>query len=76
MESIGEYIIIVNIITEETKNRIDTLFNLGLKWNGSEYFKDDINIHWTEITVMSNEEFEKTVEDIKQELKRRENEKH
>ena len=60
-------------MTEETKKRIDTLFNLGLKWNGQEYFKDDINVHWIEITCDTDEEFNEKINSIKQELKRREN---
>lgn len=62
-------------MTKEFENRINILFELGLKWNGQEYFKNDINIHWVEITTMTNDEFNKMIEDIKQELKRRENEK-
>ena len=60
-------------MTEENKKRLDILFNLGLKWNGAEYFKDDINVHWIEIVASTDEQFNSIVEDIKQELKRREN---
>jgi hypothetical protein len=60
-------------MTKETKKRIDQLFELGLKWNGSEYFKNDINVHWTEITCSTDEQFNSIVEDITKELKRREN---
>ena len=51
--------------------RLEILFSLGLKFNGSEFFKDDINVHWTESATMDNNTFRRMVIQIKKELLRR-----
>lgn len=33
------------------------LLQLGLKFNGESYVYDDINFHWTDVTCMSDAEF-------------------
>ena len=40
-------------------DRCKKLFDLGLKYNGVEFLYHDINFHWTDVTCMSDEEFEK-----------------
>ena len=58
-------------LDEKAKARCDQLFKLGLMFNGQEYCKDDFNVHWTEITCDSDEEFKKKLSFIKEEMKRR-----
>ena len=45
----------------KTGIRVKKLYDLGLRYNGSEYAYQDINFHWTDITCMSDEEFEKAL---------------
>lgn len=47
------------------------LSKLGLIYDGEQYKKDDINVHWSEIVCSSDAEFEKIVSKIKEEIKRR-----
>jgi len=58
-------------MNEKTKKRCDQLVALGLMYNGAEYMKDDINVHWTEITCDTDEVFNKILSKIKSEIKRR-----
>jgi hypothetical protein len=51
--------------------RIEQLNELGLIFNGQEFCKDDFNIHWTELTCDNNNEFNRKIECIKKEMKRR-----
>lgn len=55
-------------------NRLEVLHNLGLKFNGDEYFlkTDDysLNIHHTEIFYDSDERFNKIVDNFKQIIKK------
>jgi hypothetical protein len=55
--------------------RIDTrtqaLYDLGLKYNGAEFYKDDFSVHWIEMTCDTDEEFNKKIENIKAEMARR-----
>lgn len=51
--------------------RCKQLSALGLVFIGSEYVKDDFNVHWTEITCSSDAEFEKIISNIKKEMERR-----
>jgi len=60
------------MLDEKTKARLNQLSELGLRYNGAEYMKDDFNVHWTEITCDSDEVFNKKIESIKAEMKRRE----
>lgn len=59
-------------LKEQTTKRCDQLFALGLQFNGQEYCKDDFNVHWTEITCDTDEEFEKKLVSIKAKMKHRE----
>jgi hypothetical protein len=47
---------------QKLENRSDKLFRLGLKYNGQNFLYHDINFHWTDLTCMSDEEFEKAYE--------------
>ncbi len=58
-------------MTDEQKERCDQLFNLGLAFNGSEYAKDDFNVHNTEILCDSKEVWDKKIAKIAVEIKRR-----
>ena len=60
------------MLDEKTQARLNQLTELGLRYNGSEYMKDDFNVHWTEIACDSDEVFNKKIESIKAEMKRRE----
>jgi len=46
---------------KKTDERCKRLFKLGFKYNGEELFLDDMNIHWTEITCLEDEEFEEII---------------
>lgn len=59
------------MVLDTTKQRIDKLFELGLKYNGSEYVDGDFNVHWTEITCDTNKEFAEKLKSIKEEKERR-----
>ncbi len=51
--------------------RCKELSNLGLQYDGEQYKKDDINVHWSEIVCCSDDEFKQIVSKISEELKRR-----
>jgi hypothetical protein len=55
----------------KTEERSDRLHGLGMKFNGSEFFKEDFNVHWTEISCDTDEEFDAKIEKIKAEMRRR-----
>lgn len=57
----------------KTRERTRILSDLGLIFNGEEFVKEDINVHWTEITCDSNSEFSNKIEKIKGEIERRKN---
>jgi hypothetical protein len=57
-------------VEDKTRQRTDRLFKLGLVFNGQEYCKDDVNVHWTEIACDSDEEFEKKYQKIKEHLRK------
>ena len=56
---------------EKITNRSDQLTDLGLKFNGQEFVDGDFNVHWTELTCDTDKEFNKKVESIRMEKKRR-----
>jgi hypothetical protein len=45
----------------QTGERADRLAELGLRFNGSEFCRDDFNVHWTEILTDTDDEFDKKV---------------
>ncbi len=51
--------------------RMDILFELGLKYNGDSFIKDDINVHHTEIICDSDKVFSAKIDKIKTELELR-----
>lgn len=53
--------------------RLNQLTSLGLIWNGSEYCKDDINVHWTEISTLDGNEWDELIESLTTEIDRRNN---
>lgn len=57
-------------MTDQMKKRCDRLFAMGLQFNGQEYCKDDINVHWTEITCDTDQEFETKCQKIEAHLKK------
>jgi len=58
-------------MTPKTKKRVDQLIEIGLIYNGQEFIKDDINVHWTELICESDESWDKLVFKIKAEMERR-----
>ena len=46
----------------KTKVRADKLSALGLRYDGQQFAYADINFHWTDITCMSDAEFDKAYE--------------
>jgi len=54
----------------QTDQRSKELFDLGMKYNGSEFFMDVgtkgyAECHWTEMTCDTDEEWAKRIQDIK-----------
>jgi hypothetical protein len=47
------------------EERTTRLLELGLRYNGQEFFKDDINVHNVEVTTLSDSEFDELVNKIK-----------
>lgn len=62
---------------ERFKTRCDQLFALGLRFNGQEYIgKDnykDVNVHWTEISTMKDEDWSALVLTLKNVIAERSN---
>jgi hypothetical protein len=52
-------------LSEETKKRCDELHALGLKFNGEYYQDGRFMIHWTDIACDDENQWNKTIEDIK-----------
>lgn len=50
---------------EELKAKQDSrqksMFDMGLKWNGSDFFYADINFNWTDLLCMTDADFDKAV---------------
>ena len=51
--------------------RTHQLIDLGLKYNGADFTLDDINVHWTELTCDTDEEWIEKIEKIRKEIERR-----
>ena len=45
--------------------RAKVLEKLGMKYNGQEYFKEDVNVHVTELMTLSDREFSRLITKIK-----------
>ena len=58
-------------MNDKMKARCDSLFALGLRFNGQEYCKDDINVHWVEMTCDTDEEFDEKCKKIEAVIKKR-----
>lgn len=58
-------------MTNKTTERLNILGFLGLRFNGSEYFLDDINVHFVEISCDTDEQFNNKVNKIKSVLSER-----
>lgn len=52
-------------LERKTKLRSNLLYLIGLNFDGEQYRYKDINVHWTEITTMTDVEFDALVEKIK-----------
>ncbi len=52
--------------------RTGRLVDLGLRWDGRQFYRGDFNIHWTEICLDNDARFEQRIERLKAELVRRE----
>lgn len=66
------------MLNEISKKRCDLLFKLGLKFNGESYVgtqenNNDFNFHHTEILYDTDEEWNKKIASIEEEIKRRSN---
>lgn len=48
----------------QNKSRSNQLSALGLNYNGQEYVFQDVNVHWTEITTMNENEWNGLIEKI------------
>lgn len=48
----------------QNKSRSNQLSALGLNYNGQEYIFQDVNVHWTEITTMNENEWNGLIEKI------------
>ena len=55
--------------TQEERN--EKLIGLGLIYNGESFVYEDINVHWTELVTLRDEEFDSLVEKIKPVLEQR-----
>jgi lipid II:glycine glycyltransferase (peptidoglycan interpeptide bridge formation enzyme) len=51
--------------------RIEKLRKMGLKFDGSQFVLNDINIHWTEIVSLDDKDFDELVEKVRVEIERR-----
>ena len=49
----------------KTNFRTGALFSTGLKWDGEQYCFMDVNVHWTDIVILSDDEFNKLIEDLR-----------
>ena len=58
-------------MTERTENRSMRLFDIGLQWNGSQFYNEDVFVHWTELTCDTDEEFDRKIAKIEKEMTRR-----
>ncbi len=47
---------------KKKEERQAKMTEMGLMWNGQEFCYKDINFHWTDLIVMSDEDFQKTVD--------------
>ena len=54
------------------EKRIEELYALGLQFNGSEFFKDDFNVHHTEL-FLDEDKWNRMITKIKNEMERRAN---
>lgn len=46
---------------EKQEDRCKKLWNIGLKFNGTDFIYQDINFHWTDIVCMDDDDFEKAL---------------
>ena len=58
-------------MNEQTIHRSNQLTELGLKFNGEEFVDGDFNVHWTEVSCDTDEQFANKIEVIKKEKERR-----
>lgn len=63
-------------MTEQQKKRCDLLYSLHMTFNGKEYigsskFNSDFNVHWTEITCDTDEEFKNKIDKLEKTLYKR-----
>jgi hypothetical protein len=49
----------MEIMDEMMAKRAERLSDLGLLYNGDSFIYADINFHWTDLTCMTDEEFNK-----------------
>ena len=56
----------------KTTIRTGRLVDLGLRWDGRQFYRGDFNIHWTKICLDNDARFEQRIERLKAELVRRE----
>jgi hypothetical protein len=57
----------INAEQEKIKNeaRRQAMYELGLRWDGQSFTFKDINFHWTDLVIMTSEEFHAAVEGAK-----------
>lgn len=61
------------MLSEKERNRrVRILTKLGLKFDGQQFARGDFNVHHTEVTLSSVEEFNTIADNIKTEMERRE----
>lgn len=49
---------------DQLKARSKQLADLGMRYNGQEYFFDDVNVHWTEISTLEEDKWNKIIADV------------
>lgn len=66
-------------LSERDQKRCNLIYGLGMMYNGESYvgtkpYNKDFNVHWMDITLTSDEDFDAMYDKLKTELIRREKE--
>lgn len=56
---------------EKEHERFKQLTALGLRWDGEQFTKDDINVHWVEVRALDDAKFDELVAELRTEIERR-----
>lgn len=47
------------------EKRVKALYEIGLNYNGDSFVYEDVNVHWTELTCMDDDEFYSLVDKLR-----------